>query len=320
MASGDTKTEALLNILGNGGDASDYKGCCNTKTQSYILDAIDRVQNVEDEVEELKNNPDVVDIVDTYADLQAYDTTHLSNNDIIRVLADETHSGNSTYYRFTKNPDTWTFIGEIAGGGGGNAGEPRLLTTDDYNWNSSTSSATEPYNCIALWLLPMGYYCVTDYTLNVRDTVSTTLSPYDYNSYIITKSDNGFGTGERIQITQFTGRNITSNDGTFRAIGFSSTNQDGYNMNLKGTFLNSKEVITSYPLSNNDNKYMKVLSGSAAYAMQTAITNQGNTLSNSAPTTSTVGVLGQLYTDTTNMHTYQCTAISGNTYTWTQRW
>lgn len=47
---------------------------------------------------------------------------------------------------------------------------------------------------------------------------------------------------------------------------------------------------------------------------------QGNTLSTSAPTTSTVGVLGQLWTDTTNMHTYQCTAISGDTYTWTQRW
>lgn len=47
---------------------------------------------------------------------------------------------------------------------------------------------------------------------------------------------------------------------------------------------------------------------------------QGNTLSTSAPTTSTEGVLGQLWTDTTNMHTYQCTAISGSTYTWTQRW
>lgn len=47
---------------------------------------------------------------------------------------------------------------------------------------------------------------------------------------------------------------------------------------------------------------------------------QGNTLSTTAPTTSTVGVLGQLYTDTTNMHTYQCTGISGGVYTWTQRW
>ena len=47
---------------------------------------------------------------------------------------------------------------------------------------------------------------------------------------------------------------------------------------------------------------------------------QGNTLATSAPTTSTVGVLGQLYTDTTTMHTYQCTDITGGVYTWTQRW
>lgn len=55
-------------------------------------------------------------------------------------------------------------------------------------------------------------------------------------------------------------------------------------------------------------------------AHDAATVAQGNTLATSAPTTSTVGVLGQLYTDTTNMHTYQCTAISGDTYTWTQRW
>lgn len=47
---------------------------------------------------------------------------------------------------------------------------------------------------------------------------------------------------------------------------------------------------------------------------------QGNKLMTTAPTTSDSGVLGQLWTDTTNMHTYQCTAISGDTYTWTQRW
>ena len=52
---------------------------------------------------------------------------------------------------------------------------------------------------------------------------------------------------------------------------------------------------------------------------------QGNTLATSAPTTATEGVLGQLYTDTTNMHTYQCTAIdttdpANPSYTWTQRW
>ena len=67
---------------------------------------------LEQEIEDLRNNPDVVDIVDTYADLQAYDTSHLGNNDIIRVLQDETHDGASTYYRWDKPHSTWDYIGE----------------------------------------------------------------------------------------------------------------------------------------------------------------------------------------------------------------
>ena len=113
MASGDTKTEDLLDILGNGGDASEYdRRCCNTKTQNYILDAIDRMDAIEEDIEELKNNPDVVDIVATYADLQAYDTSKLTDKDVIRVLADENHDGDSTYYRYTKSSDSFTYIGE----------------------------------------------------------------------------------------------------------------------------------------------------------------------------------------------------------------
>lgn len=148
MASGDTKTEAMLNALGNGGSADEFRGCCNTKTQQYILDAIDRVQNVEDEVEELKNNPDVVDIVDTYADLQAYDTSALTDKDIIRVLSDSTHSGNSTYYRWNATTSQFDFVGEIAGGGG----DIKTLSTDDYNYPTNNPDR------VALWLLPNGLY------------------------------------------------------------------------------------------------------------------------------------------------------------------
>lgn len=67
---------------------------------------------IEEEIEELRNNPDVVDIVDTYADLQAYDTSKLGDKDIIRVLEDETHDGASTYYRWNKPNSTWDYIGE----------------------------------------------------------------------------------------------------------------------------------------------------------------------------------------------------------------
>ena len=37
-----------------------------------------------------------------------------------------------------------------------------------------------------------------------------------------------------------------------------------------------------------------------------------------APTTSTVGTVGQILEDTTNGKLYQCTAVSGNTYTWSE--
>ena len=40
-------------------------------------------------------------------------------------------------------------------------------------------------------------------------------------------------------------------------------------------------------------------------------------IADSAPTTSTVGVLGQIYIDTSSMTIYLLTNISGDTYTWT---
>lgn len=48
MASGDTKTEALLKALENGGELDNIVGCCNTKMQDYILDNIDAVNSAKD--------------------------------------------------------------------------------------------------------------------------------------------------------------------------------------------------------------------------------------------------------------------------------
>lgn len=74
--------------------------------------AADTVRSLEQEVERLENNPDVVDIVATYADLQDYDTSQLTDKDIIRVLQDETHNDDSTYYRWSATAQSWTYIGE----------------------------------------------------------------------------------------------------------------------------------------------------------------------------------------------------------------
>ena len=57
------------------------------------------------------------------------------------------------------DPDTYTWS-EVGAGGGGTAGSQRLLTTDDYNWNSVNSSATGTLNCVGIWLLDPGQYYI----------------------------------------------------------------------------------------------------------------------------------------------------------------
>lgn len=124
MAKGDTKTQQYLDIAARGNrSALPTDNCCNTRTQNLIVDVARRIiteeetraaadQVLQGEIDEIRNNPDVVDIVATYAALQAYDTSHLTDNDVIRVLADETHSGASTYYRWSTTTETFTYIGE----------------------------------------------------------------------------------------------------------------------------------------------------------------------------------------------------------------
>lgn len=55
---------------------------------------------------------DVTDIVGTYADLQAYDTSKLKDNDIIKVLQDENQNDETTYYRWSTSTEAFTLIGE----------------------------------------------------------------------------------------------------------------------------------------------------------------------------------------------------------------
>lgn len=134
MASGDTKTEHLLDVLANGSRADiPADNCCNTKTQNYILGAVNRMVSLEEEVEELQNNPDVTDIVSTYQDLTNYDKTTLTDGDVIRVLTDSTHDDESAYYRYNASTDSFDYIGttraytDFIGTSGGMAGASGLV-------------------------------------------------------------------------------------------------------------------------------------------------------------------------------------------------
>ena len=492
------------------------------------------------EIDAIKNSPDVVDIVDTYADLQAYDTSHLGDKDIIRVLTDETHDGASSYYRWDKQTETWTYIGSIQTAANtifyadlsetgntrhiyknsdmtGTVSVQELLdANEDGQVVLRMSSAQTPENFNDAYLQNT-YVGVSDYQflfLDNRnyyeyDATTTAGTTYYYSKSTIqlelTAGNNITITGNTISATDTTYSNFVGTDGTaagtaglvpapattdagkflkadgtwdtaggggggdtvysdkttsntstggavyignldssqaeqtdptstdnhykyFWALPYSNSAIPGDgSINIMGkpystrsnnvvigkdaraenaaiaigteAQVNSNGVAIGYRANSAQgegfNNYTQPIAigynaearnygvalgssakargdhsiaigneaqcyqvnsialGKGAYPSRqgevyigcdntTAFNNtiyrviggvhdgqdahdaatvaQGNTLATAAPDTSTVGVLGQLWTDTTNMHTYQCTAISGSTYTWTQRW
>lgn len=64
------------------------------------------------QIDALSAASDVTDIVGTYAELEAYDTSKLNDNDIIKVLQDETHDDETTYYRWSTSTEEFSLIGE----------------------------------------------------------------------------------------------------------------------------------------------------------------------------------------------------------------
>lgn len=182
MASGDTKTESYLRAAAEGTRADlPSDTCCNTKTQNLILGVANRIMDVEDEVEELKNNPDVVDIVATYQDLEDYDKSSLTDKDIIRVLSDSTHGGDGSYYRYDSTTQAFDYVGS-AGGGGGDGGITEL-TTADYNYPTANPTG------VAIWLLPTGIYKTKD---NVSLFYSSNTSANTQASLITVNHENQY--------------------------------------------------------------------------------------------------------------------------------
>lgn len=76
-------------------------------TEASTRGAADNV--LQSQIDAIVASSDVKDIVGTKAELDAYDTSTLGENDIIKVLADETQNNATTYYRWASS--TFTLIG-----------------------------------------------------------------------------------------------------------------------------------------------------------------------------------------------------------------
>lgn len=63
---------------------------------------------VDQRINEIEMQSDVIDVVGTYADLQAYDTQNVKENDLIKVITDSTHNNATSYYRWVSN--AWVYV------------------------------------------------------------------------------------------------------------------------------------------------------------------------------------------------------------------
>lgn len=86
----------------------------NAGTLTQVRDAIQNVvdtsaNELQEQIDAITSASDVFDVVGTYAQLQAYDTSTVPVNDIIKVLQDESRDNAMTYYRW--NGTAWVFIG-----------------------------------------------------------------------------------------------------------------------------------------------------------------------------------------------------------------
>ena len=69
--------------------------------------------SLQGQIDAITVSSDVVDVLGTYAELQAYDTSHIKANDIIKVIQDSTHNNAMSYYRWviTNNVGAWSYVG-----------------------------------------------------------------------------------------------------------------------------------------------------------------------------------------------------------------
>lgn len=112
----DLTTQSQLDAINSGATTSKINQIASN-TQAISTETANRQNadnNLQSQIDAITASSDVTDIVGTYAQLQAYDTSTLAPNSIIKVLQDEHQNDETTYYRWviTGGVGAWVLIGE----------------------------------------------------------------------------------------------------------------------------------------------------------------------------------------------------------------
>ena len=262
------------------------------------------IANLQQEIDDMKNSPDVVDIVDTYADLQSYDTSSLGDKDIIRVLNDETHDNESTYYRWGASTSTWTYIGSV----GKHYVQTRWSGTETNT--DSTGTVVNVTTTTGNFEWKVGNIVTVNYTHRATRNNLKIDSVASYPIDNVRSLAGGLDSGIAIQYICV----IIANQRYYRPIGRLRASEDVAGPVFIANNLTSSSVgLTA--LSAYQGKVLKDTFDSFKNYVYEVIWQGQN-----APTTSTVGTEGRIYEDTINGDLYVLkridTSTTPSTYIW----
>lgn len=181
----------------------------------------------------------------------------------------------------------------------GNVGKARVLTSADYNYPANNPTA------VALWLLPPGVYMQPSTALNVYANNESIISSYTAGTFIVGNTKEG-----KVKILAYGAASDSP------AMIYSTIVVDG-SKNYVRHLIDETRIVDTLTSTSTE----LVLPVKTGKTLNDKI--EGRLITNAgAPTTATVGTVGQLLEDTTNGKLYICTAIvpgtdpDPDTYTW----
>lgn len=197
----------------------------------------------------------------------------------------------------------------------------RILTSADYNWNTTAGdSTTTPFDAVAMWLMPAG-----NYQWNIQiDPVNVILDPDGTTapnmsmegSFIFTRGKTQYFSVPAEQIEASITPIIMYNTGQLydEFATYSGRIEDMNGAIEAKIYLNEAKAINVLNYTQSD-AAERALSAQMGKTLNDKV--EGRVKTNAgAPTTATIGTVGQLLEDTTNGELYICKSVSGNTYTW----
>ena len=232
----------------------------------------DADNNLQGQIDTIKASSDVVDIVGTHAELEEYDTSKLNDNDIVKVLEDETHDGDITYYRWSTSAEEFSFVGSLSAYY--SKGETDALLSDKQD--TLTAGTNIQINDNVISATGTTYTAGTNVQISAGNVISATDTTYSAFTGATsstagaeglvpapvagddTKYLSGDGTWKTINASSVTVfyNNYDSTDGTLYSDSAMTTAVKGEDVEAA---FNQGKVIICYKSSSDGNRYVEVV-------------------------------------------------------------